>query len=182
MKIRLFFGMSLCLLVVLLGGCRSFEDVQLADNVYKVCGRGNHFTTPERLQDRLLRHCAELTLSAGYKYFAVLNENSRADTVVLQTPATIDSSSSGYYNPSGNFYANSHATINPGSSIALKKYTSVVIVKMFKTKQKNIQVFDAEIIYTSLDPHYKKRLLREERRRAKLLSRIQAERYYQQNR
>lgn len=172
MKIKIGYITILCLLAMMLGGCRGFKDVPLGDDVYKISGRASPFVSPERLQDNLLRHCAQLALDRGYRYFAILGGDMRSDDALIQTPATVNSSSTGYYAGngygSGNFSTNSQTAITPGSSVVLRSYRTTVIVKMFLHKQKNMQLFNAEIIYRALTPVVSKKLSRLERKRLAL--------------
>ena len=92
-KILLFLAIG-----IFLGGCATsyqksgfsggFSETQLSENVWKVHFRGNAKTTMERATDFCLLRSAELTLENGYKYFAIVDENSSTKSSTFSTPST----------------------------------------------------------------------------------------------
>lgn len=56
---------------ILSGG---YSETQLAPDVVRVVFHGNSITSKERVQDLALMRAADLSLKAGFPYFAVLKE------------------------------------------------------------------------------------------------------------
>ena len=55
-----------------------YSERPLNDRSYVVAFDGNGYTSRSRVQEYLLRRCAELTIAQGYSYFIVLDENASA--------------------------------------------------------------------------------------------------------
>ena len=54
-----------------------FSETQMSENVWRVHFKANGFSSMERATDFCLLRSAELTLENRYKYFAIVNENSK---------------------------------------------------------------------------------------------------------
>jgi hypothetical protein len=52
-----------------------YSDTALAPDVYKISFEGNGYTTKLRTSDFAVLRAAELTLSHGYRYFGIINQN-----------------------------------------------------------------------------------------------------------
>jgi hypothetical protein len=80
----------ICVLFALLGACatpdegrgpgRQFNETRLDRNVYRVSFKDDGKSSPLRATEQTLLRSAELTLSAGYLYFAIVDPQS--ETVV----------------------------------------------------------------------------------------------------
>lgn len=57
-----------------------YADKQLASNRFRVSFHGNSATSREQVEDYLLRRAAEVTLKAGYSWFAFEHRDTRAKT------------------------------------------------------------------------------------------------------
>jgi hypothetical protein len=57
-----------------------YADKQLASNRFRVSFHGNSATSREQVEDYLLRRAAEVTLNAGYSWFAFEHRDTRAKT------------------------------------------------------------------------------------------------------
>ena len=78
---------SVSLIFLFIAGCATsyqpanwrgygFSEKQLSEQSYMVAFRGNEKTSPNRVQQMLLRRCAELTVLNGYSYFLIVDEES----------------------------------------------------------------------------------------------------------
>ncbi|OGT57944.1 MAG: hypothetical protein A3F14_02255 [Gammaproteobacteria bacterium RIFCSPHIGHO2_12_FULL_43_28] len=169
---------SLLATLSLLAGCATsyqpsgfgggYSEMALNQDTYIVSFNGNGFTGEGTVQSYLLRRCAELTQNKGYKYFVVVTGKTSVDTAIMQTPTTVNVNSSSNYSGYGygntNYYGNSaysdfnvtgsgssssYATINPGTQYQVNKYTSRVIVKMFKSNKNLPQALDAKVVLSN---------------------------------
>ncbi len=56
------------------GATGGFSDLQLNSSVWQVRARGNGYSSSERVEQLLLRRCADITLNAGDRYFVLLDQ------------------------------------------------------------------------------------------------------------
>lgn len=130
-----------------------YADMALNQDTYQVSFRGNAYTSSDQVQTFLLRRCAELTIKNGYRYFVILDSNVNVNTSYYQTPATVQTSTYGYYqgNVMGDGYygsgsENSLTTINPGTTSVQNRYKAIAIIKMMESNDDIPHALDAVII------------------------------------
>jgi hypothetical protein len=63
-----------------------YSDTQLAPDAFRITFSGNGFTSSERTQDFALLRAADLTLSHGFRYFAIINSASGGNTSSITLP------------------------------------------------------------------------------------------------
>lgn len=131
-----------------------YSETQLAPDVFRVSFRGNGYTTPERAQDYALLRASELTLEKGYTCFALVDEKNSTTTQGVTTGGSAYTTGTAYqYGNSVNYSGNT--TYVPGQTITIRKPTSSVMVRCFKTKPEGIFTFDAAFLQNSLREKYK---------------------------
>lgn len=142
-----------------------YSELQISPDTYVVTFQGNQSTNADTVQTYALRRAAELTVQAGYKYFAIQNAGTSNDSYVVQTPTRVVSSSNGFssgsLNGTTNYYGNmaqsnygfgamssnySNATIYPSQMYVRNRYTTKILVKMYKSPNKKMQLLDPQII------------------------------------
>jgi hypothetical protein len=152
-------GLSLMLIV----GCATpyqskgyrggFSETQLTPDVFRVSFRGNGYTSGERAEDFAMLRAAELSLTNGYNYFALIDETSSTTT---QSYTTADEShTTGAVSTYGNNAVYSSSTTHtPGQTYTFYKPGTGLLVRGYKTKPNGIFTFDAEFLQQSLKKKY----------------------------
>lgn len=156
--------MVLMLVFTCLGGCATsyhrdngisggYRDIKLNKDTYNVSFRGNGYSSKEHVQEFLIKRCAQLTLENHYRYFGIIAANTDVDRNVGITPTTIRSNSMGNFSAygygnslSGFGYSNGSASICPGHTYEIDRYTSSVTMKMLADNKTLPDAFDAWII------------------------------------
>ncbi|MGD9152158.1 MAG: hypothetical protein PVG30_00660 [Gammaproteobacteria bacterium] len=170
---------SIVLLFLSLVGCSTsygpcgltggYSDMRLNNDTYKVAFRGNGFTSQDKVQNLLLRRCAELTKQNNYRYFVILTGKENHSDSQYATPTRVNTygygnfsgygnantnyyGNSAYTNTSfnGNQYSNSYSTVTPGQVYNIRKYADAVIMKMLRNRKKYANAFDANMILQEL--------------------------------
>lgn len=140
-------------IAILISGCATgyqksgfgggFNETQLSENVWKVHFRGNAKTSMERATDFCLLRSAELTLENGYKYFAIINEESDTKSSAFTTPQSSYTNAYGY------------TTFSGGQTFTANKPRTQNTIFMLKEKtDKAGMVFEAQFIVQSLRNKY----------------------------
>ena len=124
-----------------------YSETQLAPDVFRISFRGNGYTTPERAQDYALLRASELTLEKGFTCLALVDEKSSTTTQGITTAGSAQTTGTAYQ------YGNSVSY--PGQTITIRRPTSGVMVRCFKTKPEDIFTFDAAFLQNSLREKYK---------------------------
>ena len=131
--------LSIGLLLVAVCGCTTpyrpasrftrvgYSDVQLDEHVYRVSFVGNDQTPAAQTRDYAMLRAAEITLSAGYQYFAVLKDVSDEN---LCAAATED------------------------SVYTVRQPITHLTVQCFKQKPEEGLSFNAEVLYDSVRAQY----------------------------
>lgn len=148
-----------------------FTETRLAPDVFRVMFKGNAFTSMERAQEFTLLRVSELCFDSGYGYFAVGQEANRVTTQTIQTaPATSHTTGSstgsehgrftasgpgvGYTGSSSSTYS-STTTHTPARFATLFRPNSFMLVRCFKQKPSDRNVFDAAFLINGLKTKYK---------------------------
>lgn len=170
---------SIALLFLSLAGCSTsygpcgltggYSDMRLNNDTYKVAFRGNGFTSQDKVQNLLLRRCAELAKQNNYRYFVILTGRENHSDSQFTTPTRVNTSTygnvSGYGNANTNYYgnsaytngsfnanqySNSYSTVTPGETYNVRKYTDAVTMKMLHNRKKYANAIDANMILQEL--------------------------------
>lgn len=155
-------GGTLLLACALLAGCATgtqtpyqpmqnnggFSELRLEPNRFRVNFVGNSLTTREDVENHLLFRIAELTLSQGFDYFVLSENDTEASTMYLETMTGYDTFDPFYprYWPRTGF-----AT---GTAMPITSYKAQANVVMFKgTKpETDLYAYDAREVQASLAP------------------------------
>jgi hypothetical protein len=130
-----------------------YSETALAPDVYRISFQGNGYTSRDRAQDFAVLRAADLTLSHGYHYFAVINETQGGRSTTVNTPGY--SYTSGSAVAVGNYvYGNAHTTYVPGASIPFYFPESGLLIRCFSQRPEGIFTFDASFISHSLREKY----------------------------
>ncbi len=155
-------GTALLAMTLLLTGCvmstqtpyqplqqnGGFSEQRIETNRYRVTFAGNSLTTREEVENNLLFRIAELTLSQGYDYFVLSDNDTEANTSYMETLSGYDS-----FDP---FFPRfwPRTTFASGSAIPITNYKAQAYVLMFKgTKpDADVNAYAAHEVQTSLAP------------------------------
>jgi hypothetical protein len=134
----------------LLGG---YSDTALAPDVYRISFQGNGFTSSERAQDFALLHAADMTLSHGFRYFAIVSERNGTSEYEITQPGHAYTSANviGYGNSA---YGTAVTTYDPPTSIRIFKPHSGLLIRCFATRPESGYVFDARFLSNSIRTKY----------------------------
>lgn len=130
-----------------------FTDTQLAPDLFRVSFSGNAFTSPERVQDFALLRAAELCISNGFKYFAVVDtaDQSRTETYVTPSTAQTTGTATAYGNSAT--YSGT-TTVTPGQVYSFYKPGIGLMVRGFSQKPEDIYSFEADFLVRTLKAKY----------------------------
>lgn len=131
-----------------------FEETRLDENVFSVLFRGNGFTGGQRAQDFALLRSAELTLTYGFKYFAITQSNSYSSNSTYTTPT--QSQTTGQIRFYGRTaYSNSSTTTYGGETYNISKPRVSLTIICFDAKpDTDATVFNAEYVMNSIKQKY----------------------------
>jgi hypothetical protein len=134
----------------LMGG---YSDTKLAPDVIRVNFAGNAYTSGERAQDFTLLRAAQLTLTNGYKYFVVLDEQSYNKVSAFTTPGQSYTRGTAFaYGDYGTYSGTT--TYMPPTTHVMHKPRSGLLIKCFNEKPDNVQAFDASFVEQSIKQKY----------------------------
>jgi O-acetylhomoserine/O-acetylserine sulfhydrylase-like pyridoxal-dependent enzyme len=129
-----------------------YDEVQLAENVFRVSFEGNGYTRMDRATNLCLLRCAELTLTNGFKYFSVVTGDNSVSNSTFTTPGS--SITTGTYNQSGSTGTVNAVTTNYGGQTHnISKPSSSNTIVCYKVKPSGF-VYEAQFIYKSLGLKY----------------------------
>jgi hypothetical protein len=130
-----------------------YSDTALAPDVYHISFRGNGYTSSERAQDFALLHAADMTLSHGFRYFAIVNgaNSTSVSSITLPGQAYTSMSVTGYGNSA---YGTAVTTVDPPTSIPIFKPSSGLLIRCFAARPERGYVFDARFLSNSIRAKY----------------------------
>jgi hypothetical protein len=125
-----------------------YSEQRIEANRYRVTFIGNSLTTREEVENYLLFRMAELTISQGYDYFIVSDNDTESNTVYMQTMTGYDS-----FDP---FYPRywPRSTFATGMATPITNYKALAYVVMFKGTKPELEpsAYDAREVQQSLEP------------------------------
>jgi hypothetical protein len=130
-----------------------YSDTQLAPDAFRITFSGNGFTSSERTQDFALLRAADLTLSHGFRYFAIINSASGGNTSSITLPGQsyTTASATGYGN---SVYGSATTTYVPPTNIPIFKPNTGLLIRCFAERPEGGFVFDAQFLSHSLRSKY----------------------------
>jgi len=135
------------------GFAGGYSETQLAPDAFRITFSGNGFTSPERTQDFALLRAADLTLSHGFHYFAIVAGGSGGSTSSITLPGSsyTTASATGYGN---SVYGTATTTYIPPTNIPIFKPSSGLLIRCFTERPPGGYVFDARFLSNSLKGKY----------------------------
>jgi hypothetical protein len=165
MKLSIFTVFVSC---VLLAGCATpyqqsgylggYSETQLTPDTFRVFFKGNQYTSEERAKDFTLLRAADITITNGFKYFAVMDSSYKEKIDTVTTGGSSYTSGTDNLYGSNGMYQGSYSsttTYNPPQTEYISKPRSDLLFKCFADKPDNADIFDAEFLQKSLRQKYK---------------------------
>ena len=124
-----------------------YEELQLAENMFRVSFRGNGYTRKQKVIDFCLLRCAEISESHGYKYFTIVDQK-------------IDIQNSTYTTPNSSITKgsiNSYDGINPNSLeeiISTSKPSASNAILCYKVKPRQGIAYSTNFLIKSIRDKY----------------------------
>ncbi len=155
---------TLFLIVILLTNCSTpyqpkgalggYSEEKILDNLYRVEFEGNQHSKPEKIQNYLMYHCAELTQEMGYEYFAIVNEERHFDEQSIRPERGVS------FETRTSASGGTRTIVNPDlkNATSSTNYTGVYIIKFLEVvddKYKNA-VFNVNDVFSELSDIVKK--------------------------
>ena len=130
-----------------------YSDTQLAPDAFRVTFSGNNITSSERTQDFALLRAADLTISHGFRYFAIVNSASGGSTSSITLPghSYTTAQATGYGN---SVYGSASTTYMPPTNISMFKPNTGLLIRCFIERPEGGYVFDAQFLSKSLRTKY----------------------------
>ena len=130
-----------------------FSDTQLAPDAFQIRFAGNGYTSSERAQDFALLRAADLTLSHGFHYFAIVNSAEGSSISSVTLPGT--SYTTGNITRYGNTAIGSATTTYiPPTNIPIHKPRTGILIRCFQQRPTGGYVFDASFLSQSIRTKY----------------------------
>jgi hypothetical protein len=135
------------------GFAGGYSDTQLAPDAFRITFSGNGFTSSERTQDLALLRAADVTLSHGFRYFAVAGSGNGGSTSSITLPgsAYTTATATGYGNSA---YGSAVTTFVPPTQIPVFKPKSGLLIRCFSERPESGYVFDAQFLSNSIRTKY----------------------------
>ena len=135
-----------------------FDETQLDRNIFRVSFKGNAYTSADRAADLCLLRSAELTLSNGYQYFAVVESREGSTQSTYRTPTqsyTNTNVTGSTYGGTFNAMGTSTTTTYGGQTFHFSKPSATNTIIMVNDRAE-IQgmTYDARFLYDSLSQKY----------------------------
>lgn len=154
------FNLSSFTLAIMLFGCATsyqkkdfsggFDEIQLAENVWKVHFSGNGYTSRNLAEEMTLLRSADLTMQNGFNFFVLAESNSSADYSTFTTPTTSTTTGNTYVNDVS-AYGIANTTTSGGQTFLVSKPSTTNTIVMFKNKPHiNGVIYDAQFLCRSL--------------------------------
>jgi len=131
-----------------------YSETHLQENMFRVSFSGNEYSGRNRVADFTLLRSAELSLSNGYEYFVIIDEEKHTTTSSYTTPTTYNTTSNA--NVYGNsIHGNSTTTSYGGQTYHTSKPSASNTILCFKDKPESGLSYNATFIIQSISKKYK---------------------------
>lgn len=148
-----------------------YSDTQYTENTFKVSFNGNGYTSKEKADDYLLLRSSELALLNGYKFFSILEGQSKysittykkpikakTESKIRVNPASLSNDPYVVYSPVTNTDSDvtveSETTYSGGDTELILKPTAFVMIECSERKSQERFSYDVKILYHSLVKKY----------------------------
>ncbi len=125
-----------------------YAEQRIEANRYRVTFVGNVVTTREEVENYLLFRIAELTLSQGFDYFVLSNQDTEANTLYMQTLTGFDTFDPFY----PRFWPRSTFATGTATPITNYKASAYVVMQKGTKPPTEVNAYDAREVQTSLGP------------------------------
>jgi hypothetical protein len=124
-----------------------YSERKVESNRYTVTFSGNAQTPRQTVEDYLLYRAAEVTLSSGYDYFILAEQDTEADT----RHYTSFNTGFGFYRWGPSSF---DSAIGVGTTTTTTRYEGKADIVMFKGKKalENVKAFDARQVKENIEP------------------------------
>lgn len=130
-----------------------YDELKIADNLYKVSFSGNGYTSGKRVEDFAMLRSAELTIQNGFKYFIFLDGETEYMSQTQVSPVYTDTNAT--INTYGNSaQLNARSTTHGGNVNTITKAKRENTVMMFNERPDGILVYEAKSIWEQLSQRY----------------------------
>ena len=152
------------LALIMIGGCSTpyqprgfrggYSEIKLTSDQYIVSFRGNGYTGSDTVRTYILYRSAEITLSAGYDYFLVIEGEIGSSVSTYTAPGTYQSFTT--FTATGT--ARTSGTFTSGQTYFIREHEGTLRIKLFKEGEQpeNINLFNALVLKANLDPHIRR--------------------------
>jgi hypothetical protein len=130
-----------------------YSETRLDENVFQVSFRGNGYTSSERASDFTMLRSAELVLEHGYKYFAVIDQDSSVSNSTYTTPTTTNTNVN-VFGTGNSAFGTATSTTTGGQTYNISKPSSSNTIVGFVEKPDDIFTYNAEFIFQSITDKY----------------------------
>jgi hypothetical protein len=130
-----------------------YSDTQLAPDVFRITFSGNGFTSSDRAQDFALLRAADLSLTHGFRYFAIVTGRTggTVSSVTLPGSSYTTANATGY----GSYiYRTATTTYTPPTNIPIFKPSSGLLIRCFTERPPSGYVLDARFLSNSIRAKY----------------------------
>ena len=127
-----------------------YEELQLAENMFRVNFRGNGYTRKQRAIDFCLLRCAEITKKQGYKYFTIVDQRNDIKNSSYTTPSS--SVTTGTVNSYGGI--NAYTTNYGGQTYNISKPSASNTILCYKEKPRQGIAYNTDFLIKSISEKY----------------------------
>ena len=127
-----------------------YEELQLAENMFRVNFRANKFTRKQNAIDFCLLRCAEITKKQGYKYFTIVDQRNDIENSSYTTPSS--SVTTGSVNSYGGI--NAYTTNYGGQTYNITKPSASNTILCYKEKPRQGIAYSTDFLIKSISDKY----------------------------
>lgn len=125
---------------------------QLNENLYRLDIGGNAFMSESKVKDFALLRVSEISLTKGYKYFEIIENQTTEKKIQFNSPST--TSTFGTANTVGNTTSFNATSKTHNNNAEFEKYRSDILFRLVDESSVNDYSYNAEMIFNSLSSKY----------------------------
>ena len=127
-----------------------YEELQLAENMFRVNFRANKFTRKQNAIDFCLLRCAEISANHGYKYFSIVDQRIDVKSSSFTSPSS--SVTTGSVNSLGGI--NAYTTNFGGQTFTTTKPSASNTILCYKEKPRQGIAYNTDFLIKSISEKY----------------------------